>query len=129
MFVNLVTSLRSNLGKRGQYKEAEMQLRLALRAAENFGSKDPRVAVVLNNLGSLSHNQGKRDEAQSHYERALSIREEHYGPHDPWVAQSLNNIASLYREQEKYVEAEKFIRQAVELLPADPIVNLSLIHI
>ena len=65
----------TKLYQRGQYKEAEMQLRLALRAAENFGSKDPRVAVVLNNLGSLSHNQGKRDEAQSHYERALSIRE------------------------------------------------------
>ena len=104
----------ARLYQKGHYVEAEQQLRTALQEAEKFGPQDSRVAVVLNNLGSLSHNQGKRAEAAGYYERALSIREAHYGPHHPWVAQSLNNLASLYRELGRYAEAETFLQRALK---------------
>ena len=56
--------------------QREEQLRLALEEAEKFGPKDSRVALVLNNLASLSHNQGKRDEAQGN---TVSDGEAHQG--------------------------------------------------
>ena len=108
----------ARLYQKGHYVEAEQQLRTALQEAEKFGPQDSRVAVVLNNLGSLSHNQGKRAEATGYYERALSIREAHYGPHHPWVAQSLNNLASLYRELGRYAEAETFLQRALKIAEA-----------
>ena len=108
----------ARLYQKGHYVEAEQQLRAALQEAEKFGPQDSRVAVVLNNLGSLSHNQGKRTEATGYYERALSIREAHYGPHHPWVAQSLNNLASLYRELGRYAEAETFLQRALKIAEA-----------
>ena len=108
----------ARLYESGHYIEAEQRLRAALLEVEKYGPKDSRVAVVLNNLGSLSHNQGNRDEAAACYQRALSIREEHYGPHHPWVAQSLNNLASLYRELGKYDEAETFLQRALKIAEA-----------
>ena len=64
----------ARLYQKGHCVEAEQQFRKALQEAEKFVPQDSRVAVVLNNLGSLSHNQGERSEATGYYERALSIR-------------------------------------------------------
>ncbi len=45
--------------RQGRYAEAERQLDAALRAAESFGSQDPRYAMSLNNLGGLYEAQGR----------------------------------------------------------------------
>ena len=44
-------------------------------------------------------NQGKYDDAESLYKRALTIREEVLGPRHPDVASKLNNLASLLKSQ------------------------------
>ena len=44
-------------------------------------------------------NQGKYDDAEPLYKRALTINEETLGPRHPDVAQSLNNIATLLDSQ------------------------------
>ena len=44
-------------------------------------------------------NQGKYDDAQPLYKRALTIREEVLGPRHPDVASRLNNLASLLKSQ------------------------------
>ena len=44
-------------------------------------------------------NQGKYDDAEPLYKRALTIREETLGPRHPDVAQSLNNLAGLLKSQ------------------------------
>ena len=41
-------------------------------------------------------------------------------PNDPYI---IDSVGWAYYLQEDYVKAEKFIRQAIELLPADPIIN------
>ena len=41
-------------------------------------------------------------------------------PDDPYITDS---VGWAYYLQEDYVKAEKFIRQAIEILPADPIIN------
>ena len=44
-------------------------------------------------------NQGKYDDAEPLYKRALTIREEVLGPDHPEVASSLNNLATLLASQ------------------------------
>src|SRR4051812_20417078 len=53
--------------------EAEKYLGLALTEAEKFGLYDPRVATALNNIALLRLEQGKYSEAESYFNRALSI--------------------------------------------------------
>ena len=60
----------------------------------------------LNNLAALYYVQGKYQEAESLYQRALEIRERILGPEHPDTACSLNNLAALYDVQDKYQEAE-----------------------
>ena len=105
----------AQLYQQGRYAEAEQAFRAALEAAEQLGPNDTRVAVVLNNLASLCHNQRKIEEAQTLYERALAIRRQALGESHPMVAQSLNNLSSLYRELGRHSEAEQFSRQAVSI--------------
>ncbi len=92
--------------EQGHYDEAEKQLLVALKEAENFGEQDPRLATSLNNLAGLYSAQGKYAEAEPLHQRALAIMEKALGPEHPNVASSLNNLAELYRLQGKYAEAE-----------------------
>src|SRR5262249_42631596 len=108
----------ARLYQHGRYAEAEQAFRTALQEAEQFGPTDTRVALVLNNLASLCHNQRKLTEAEALYQRALAIRRQAYGPQHPMVAQSLNNLASLYRELGKYKEAEEFLQHALAIAEA-----------
>lgn len=50
------------------------------------------MAKQLNNLALLCQNQGKFEEVEQHYARALSIYEALGGPHDPNVAKTKNNL-------------------------------------
>lgn len=52
------------------------------------------MAKQLNNLALLCQNQGKFEEVERHYARALSIYEALGGPHDPNVAKTKNNLVS-----------------------------------
>jgi tetratricopeptide (TPR) repeat protein len=55
----------------------------------------------LNNLAGLYESQGKHDEAEPLYERALAIYEKALGPDHPYTATSLNNLARLREDQSK----------------------------
>lgn len=61
-----------------------------------LGKYHPDVAKQLNNLALLCQNQGKYEEVQYYYRRALEIYESRLGPDDPNVAKTKNN---LVREQ------------------------------
>ncbi len=56
----------------------------------------PDTATSLNNLALLYDSQGKYEQAEPLYQRALHIREQVLGPEHPDTAQSLNNLAALY---------------------------------
>ena len=63
----------------------------------------------------LYDNQGKYDEAEPLYQRALAISEKVLGPDHPDTATSLNNLAGLYNNQGKYDEAEPLYQRALAI--------------
>jgi kinesin light chain len=67
-----------------------------------LGSEHPDVAKQLNNLALLCQNQGKYDEVEKYYKRALEIYESKLGPNDINVAKTKNNLSSAYLKQSKY---------------------------
>uniref|UniRef100_A0A915JR16 Kinesin light chain n=1 Tax=Romanomermis culicivorax TaxID=13658 RepID=A0A915JR16_ROMCU len=141
-----------------KYKEAANLLNEALQIREKtLGESHPAVAATLNNLAVLGpmhpdvgkqlnnlallcQNQGKYDEVEKYYTRALQIYESKLGPDDPNVAKTKNNLvrsliiisqirhqkisqriqvfksnklflASAYLKQGKYKEAEVLYKQ------------------
>lgn len=59
-----------------------------------LGKDHPDVAKQLNNLALLCQNQGKYEEVEYYYCRALEIYESRLGPDDPNVAKTKNNLVS-----------------------------------
>jgi len=57
--------------------------------------------------------QGKYEEVERYYQRALEIYEKKLGPDDPNVAKTKNNLASCYLKQGKYKEAEILYKQVL----------------
>lgn len=57
-----------------------------------MGKDHPDVAKQLNNLALLCQNQGKYEEVERYYQRALEIYEKTLGPDDPNVAKTKNNL-------------------------------------
>jgi tetratricopeptide (TPR) repeat protein len=100
----------------GRYSEAEKLLKLALTEAERFGPSDLRLATSLNSLAVLHKAQGKYDQAEPLYKRALAIWEKALGPEHPDVATSLNNLAGLYHDQGKYDQAEPLYKRALPIM-------------
>ena len=90
----------------GDYLTATRQFELALKEAESFGVKDPRLAHSLNNLALLYQAQGRYADAEPLYRRSLAIYEKALGPERPEVALGLNNLANLYMDQGRYADAE-----------------------
>lgn len=57
-----------------------------------LGKDHPDVAKQLNNLALLCQNQGKYEEVEYYYQRALDIYQTKLGPDDPNVAKTKNNL-------------------------------------
>lgn len=60
-----------------------------------LGKDHPDVAKQLNNLALLCQNQGKYEEVEYYYQRALEIYQTKLGPDDPNVAKTKNNLVLL----------------------------------
>lgn len=60
-----------------------------------MGKDHPDVAKQLNNLALLCQNQGKYEEVERYYQRALEIYEKTLGPDDPNVAKTKNNLVRI----------------------------------
>ena len=56
----------------GDYTEAEKQFAAALKEAEQFAPKDPRLATGLNSLAEVYRAQGRYAEAEPLYKRSLA---------------------------------------------------------
>lgn len=60
------------------------------------------MAKQLNNLALLCQNQGKYEEVEYYYCRALEIYESRLGPDDPNVAKTKNNLVSRLKIQSDF---------------------------
>ena len=94
-------------------KKLRLYRMLTVFCLQVLGSDHPDVAKQLNNLALLCQNQGKYEEVEKYYQRALSIYETKLGQDDPNVAKTKNNLASAYLKQGKYKEAEILYKQVL----------------
>jgi tetratricopeptide (TPR) repeat protein len=79
------------------------------------GADHPTTASSLNNLAALYYDQGKYEQAEPLYKRALAIDEKAYEPDHPDVATDLNNLANLYYNQGRYEQAEPLYQRALAI--------------
>ena len=100
----------------GKYKEALplAQKSLALRENE-FGPDDDKVAMPLNDLGTIHYELGQYAVAEQFYKRSLAIRERTLGPDNAEVAMVLNNLGDLYRAEERYALAEPILKRSLAI--------------
>ena len=66
-------------------------------------------------LAALLDGQGKYDEAEKLYRRALAVFERTYGPEHYEVAVNLNNLAALCHATGRTEEAERLYRRALSV--------------
>ena len=95
--------------------KAEELLSKSLKEAERSGSKDSRLAAVLNCLAQVYEKQGKYSEAEPLYQRVLAIDEKVLGKDHGAIINDLDNLAVTYIKQKKYKEAEELFTKAVAL--------------
>jgi tetratricopeptide (TPR) repeat protein len=70
------------------------------------------VPTSINNLAALHDSQGKYDQAEPLYQRALAIFEKVLGPEHSKVAIALENYAFLLRKMRRKTEAAKVENRA-----------------
>ena len=69
---------------------------------------------ALSSLGNLYANQGKLEEAEKMYQRALQGKEKAWGPEHTSTLVTVNNLGNLYADQGKLDEAEKMYQRALQ---------------
>lgn len=105
----------NNSYSRGKVPEAEVKFLAALEEAEKFGEGDDRLALTLNNLAAVYHEQGKYTMAEPLYKRAMDIRTQLHGERHPDIALSHHNLAVLYSARKMYPVAEKHYKAALQM--------------
>ena len=74
------------------------------------------VGAVLNNLASLEHRSGPREEAGQRLRRALDIAERRLGPEHPSYAAVLANYAAFLRQDGDKSRAKALETQSSQIL-------------
>jgi tetratricopeptide (TPR) repeat protein len=69
---------------------------------------------ALHKLGLLCADQGKMDEAEKMYQRALQGKEKALGPDHTSTLSTVNNLGIVYKSQAKFDEAEKMYQRALQ---------------
>jgi tetratricopeptide (TPR) repeat protein len=98
------------------FDQGERMLKAALKVAEEWGPKDPRLGVTLSNLARLYQAQGRFAEAEALYNRALAIAESEHGPDHVDTGVGLSNLAALYSAQKRFAEAEPLFQRALAIM-------------
>ena len=83
---------------------------LAIRE-KKLGPEHPDVAADAAALAAILDGQGKREEAEALFRRALNVFERIYGPHHYEVAVNLNNLGALHQAKRRVTDG----RGSIEL--------------
>ena len=75
---------------------------------------DDSMECAFNSLGNLYADQGKLDEAEKMFQRALQGKEKAWGPDHTSTLATVNNLGLLYKSQGKLDEAEKMYQRALQ---------------
>lgn len=116
-YTSLLTLKADLLREKGELEEAEKQSRKALDTmAKIVGSDEaPAMAISLNGLGSILHDQQKLDKAVESYLRALDINLKAVGTNHPETAATYNNIGNAYQDAGDDETAEKYYLKCLEI--------------
>ena len=115
----------------GESRRAAELLRESLAVSERLGTGGPAEASTLNELAEALREDGRFEDAEPLYRRALAIREQAFGPRSVETAHSLNNLALLLRARGQTDEAATKFADAVAIWkqtlgPRDPQVAVGL---
>jgi tetratricopeptide (TPR) repeat protein len=96
---------------------------------DQWGMEFTDVVRLLNEVGLYLSDRAQYVEAESLYQRAITIGEKTLGPDHLDLATMLNNLATLYSDQGKDAEAEPLYQRAIAigektLGPEDPLVAI-----
>jgi len=108
-----------------QHRDAEAE-DLLLRAlhfrekkvSEQDAKTNPRLALILSApyaLENFYRDQGRLNEIEPVYKRAIEIQERYYRLTDDPVSDTLRNLASVYVEEKKFGEALPLYRHALQI--------------
>lgn len=76
--------------------------------------KGDAIADLIHSQGRLYADQGKLDEAEKMYQRALQGKERAWGPEHISTLHTVNSLANLYKNQGKLDAAEKMYQRALQ---------------
>ena len=108
-----VLKLLDKVEKELKLQEAISFYQQVLNIIQKQGEPRQLTSDILSNLAGLYRDQGRYEQAEALYQRALAIREQVLGSEHPQVATSLNNLAGLYQSQGKYEQAEALYQRAL----------------
>lgn len=115
----------NKLAAEKKFADAEKAFADALKEAESFGERDPRLAESLDNLAGLMKSQKRFADSEKLYQRSFDVRKRNLVAGDPLVAFSLANLIGVYSAEGKHAEAaklyqsEKSVSQFVEAIKCE----------
>jgi tetratricopeptide (TPR) repeat protein len=104
----------------------------AIQSCTTIPYNDENVTWVFFKLGYLYISQGKLQEAEDMFRKALRGYDENHGPDYTWTLHTFSNLGSLYLDQGKLQEAEDMFQRALrgydKSLGPDHMVTLNAIN-
>ncbi len=100
------------LRQQKRYADARLLFQRASEIfAEKVGTRHPRYASVLFNLGLVEESLGLWAEAESHFRQALSIREDVFGKDDPLTSAARSRLERVLGGQSKLADDPGTVRE------------------
>jgi tetratricopeptide (TPR) repeat protein len=97
----------------GEYRQAEHLLNRALVKAADLGPAEQ--GISLNGLGELYRRQGRHEDAERMFVRALDVKEAGLGRDHPDVAVTLTNLGLVYMAEDRHEEAALILERALAI--------------
>lgn len=118
--VEILASALSSLAivqcTQGKHKDAEALFRESLGlVSQSFGPEHPRIATLLDYLGSELDHQGRYEEATLLLDESLRICKSKLGVKNICYSAGLSSLARVRENQGRHEEAEALLRQSLEL--------------
>jgi CHAT domain-containing protein/Tfp pilus assembly protein PilF len=107
----------------GKYNEAEEWIETSFNVWQKIEPNGINTGVVTNNKGVLMKEQGKFEDAEALFNKAIAIHEKNKGKNSIGISLCLNNKAMLFALMGKYDDAIKIQTEALQ--GADSIVKKS----
>ncbi len=105
---------------KGEFDEAEIYQVQSLELVKAAGEMDDiRVAMLMDNLGTIYVAQQRYEHATRTWQESLSIREKILGDRHPSLVPRLLDLAGVAMHDERFNETEELLKRSVQILEAD----------